>query len=60
MVGQTLRDRMTPTERMQAQDAVDRAMDDDHLSAFERDETLTGNESFIRRLVRLIRERGVR
>ncbi len=57
-VASSLRERWTPTQRAQYQQDADRAIDDDnYLSGRQQDEGLTQNETFIRRLVRLVGER---
>jgi hypothetical protein len=57
-VATTLTRRLTRTERLEAQEAAERVLQQDtRLGQHVRDEALTGNESFVRRLVRLVRER---
>lgn len=57
-VAQSLRDRLSPTERAEIREQVDRAIDaDPQLRGDKSDADLTGNESFIHRLVRIVRNR---
>lgn len=55
---ESLRRRMTRTERMVIQDAIDDELEHDQaVGGHYRDEKVIGNESWLRRLVRLARER---
>jgi hypothetical protein len=58
MLSNIISDRLTPTEREQIRNETEQAIqNDDQLSADRRDEGLTQRETFINRLVRVVRER---
>jgi hypothetical protein len=54
----SLSNRMSPTERQEAERVIENELKNDRsLSNKVADETVTGNENFLRRLVSLVRER---
>ena len=56
--GRMVKRRLTPTEKAELNQAVERAMEeDDSLKNKKTDATLTGDETFVQRLTRIVRER---